>query len=100
MTNMSTIRLTVTSNLKKEIDFLRMMEYPTLTDAEIVKVAVGTAAVKSKRKRAFDYDDSDPSSKELMLQASRSFELEDADGNEEVFWDETRLKPLKLKNYV
>ena len=99
---MSTIRLTVTSDLKKEIDFLRLMEYPTLTDAEIVKVAVGAQAVKSRRKRVFDYDDSDPAPEELMLQAARSFELEDGDGDgdEEVFWDETKLKPLKLKNYV
>ena len=40
MFTMNTIRLTVTADLKKEIDYLRMMEYPTLTDAEIVKVTV------------------------------------------------------------
>ena len=35
----------MTPDLKKEVDFLRLMEYPALTDAEIFKVAVGAQAV-------------------------------------------------------
>jgi len=97
---MNTIRLTVTADLKKEIDYLRMMEYPTLTDAEIVKVTVGAQAVRSRKRTVFKYDDSDPSPKELMLQAAGSFELEDGGVDEEPFWDEAKLKPIKLKNYV
>ncbi len=97
---MSTIRLTVTTDLKKEINFLRMMEYPTLTDAEIVKVAVGAQAVRSRRRTISKYNYSDIGPKELMLQAAKSFELEDGDSDEEPFWDETKLKPIKLKNHV
>lgn len=43
-----------------------------------------------------DYDDSDPTSKELLSQAAKSFEMENNE-DEGVFWDETNLKPLKLK---
>lgn len=98
---MSTIRLTVTSDLEKEINFLRMMEYPTLTDAEIVKVAVGAQAVRSRKatkKAVIDYDDSDPNLKEMFLVAERSFEL--GEEEEEPFWDETKLKPFSLKKHV
>ncbi len=100
---MSTIRLTVTPELKKAIDYLRMLEYPTLTDAEIVKAAVGTKmseAKKAVKKTVIDYDDSDPTSEELMYNAAKSFELEDEGEGEEPFWDETKLKPIKLKHYV
>ena len=92
MFTMNTIRLTVTADLKKEIDYLRMMEYPTLTDAEIVKVTVGAQAVKSRRAK---YDDSNPTVKEMMANTARVWSL-DEEGDEEPFWDESKLKPVKL----
>lgn len=94
---MNTIRLTVTANLKKEIDYLRMMEYPTLTYAEIVKAAVGAQAVKSRKaaKKIIEYDDSDPTMKEMMMNAARVWSL-DEEGDEEPFWDESKLKPVKF----
>ena len=100
MVDMNTIRLTVTTDLKREIDFLRMMEYPTLTDAEIVKVAVGAQAVKSRKavKKVVEYDNSDPSLRETLLVAQRSFDL--GEEEEEPFWDETKLKPFVLKKHV
>ncbi|KKS32438.1 MAG: hypothetical protein UU93_C0007G0043 [Candidatus Amesbacteria bacterium GW2011_GWA2_42_12] len=92
MSIMNTIRLTVTADLKKEIDYLRMMEYPTLTDAEIVKVTVGAQAVKSRRAK---YDDSDPSMKAMKANTARVWGLDEED-EEELFWDESKLKPVKF----
>ena len=92
MFTMNTIRLTVTADLKKEIDYLRQMEYPTLTDAEIVKVTVGAQAVKSRRSK---YNDSDPTVKEMMMNTVRVWGL-DEEGDEEPFWDESELKPVKF----
>lgn len=89
---MSTIRLTVTPELKKAIDYLRMLEYPTLTDAEIVKVAVGTKVAESKKA-------GDLTPEELMKQAEYSFSLDEDDQYEEPFWDESKLKPLNLKDF-
>ncbi len=92
MSIMNTIRLTVTADLKREIDYLRMMEYPTLTDAEIVKVTVGAQAVKSRRAK---YNDSDPSMKAMKANTARVWGL-DEEGGEEPFWDESKLKPVKF----
>ena len=82
----------MTADLKKEIDYLRMMEYPTLTDAEIVKVTVGAQAVKSRRAK---YDDSDPSMKAMKANTARVWGLDEED-EEELFWDESKLKPVKF----
>ena len=95
---MSTIRLTVTPELKKAIDYLRILEYPTLTDAEIVKVTVGDKVARSKR--VFKYDDSDPTPEEMMRVADYVWSLDEGDQDEEPFWDETKLKPLKIKHHV
>lgn len=100
MLNMSTIRLVVNDELRKTLDFLRLFEYPTLTDAELVKVAISREAVRAKRaKKVTSYDDSELGPREILLQAARSFEMED-EGDGEIFWDESQLKPLKLRNYV
>ncbi|MEK7121713.1 MAG: hypothetical protein AAB857_03330 [Patescibacteria group bacterium] len=97
---MSTIRLVVNDELRKTLDFLRVFEYPTLTDAELVKVAISREVIRAKKTReTLDYDDSDLNPKELLFQAAKSFEMED-EGEKEVFWNESNLKPLKLKNYV
>lgn len=87
---MSTVRLTLTPDLKKEIDFLRLMEYPTLTDAEIFKVAVGAQAVKSRKAVA-----SDPTLKEMMINTAKMWSL-DENVVEKPFWDESKLMPVKL----
>jgi len=84
MQHMNSIRLTVTNNLKREIDFLREKEYPTLTDAEIVKLAVGAQAVLSRRKMQ-EYDFSDLSSEEILLQTAKNFEIGSEDKDEEQF---------------
>lgn len=90
MSIMNTVRLTMTPDLKKEIDFLRLMEYPTLTDAEIFKVAVGAQAVKSRRSAA-----NEPTPKEMMINTAKMWGL-DEEGYEEPFWDESKLAPVKL----
>ncbi|MBI5356413.1 hypothetical protein HZB78_02265 [Candidatus Collierbacteria bacterium] len=87
---MSTVRLTLTPDLKKEIDFLRLMEYPTLTDAEIFKVAVGAQAVKSRR-----FAGGEPTIKEMMINTAKVWNLGEEDG-EEPFWDESKLTPVKF----
>lgn len=87
---MSTVRLTLTPDLKKEIDYLRLMEYPTLTDAEIFKVAVGAQAVKSRKAAA-----GDPTLKEMMINTAKMWSL-DENVAEKPFWDETKLTPVKL----
>lgn len=98
---MSTIRLTVTADLKKEINFLRMMEYPTLTDAEIVKVAVGAQAVRSRKavKKVVEYDDSDQNLKEMMRHAEYIFSLDENDQYDQPFWNESKLKPIDPKDF-
>jgi hypothetical protein len=87
---MSTVRLTLTPDLKKEIDFLRLMEYPTLTDAEIFKVAVGAQAVKSRKSFG-----NEPTIKEMMKNTATTWSLGEK-GNEDQFWDESKLRPVKL----
>ena len=99
MLDMSTIRLTVTPELRKTLDWLRVLEYPTLTDAEILKVVVGQTAV-SKRKMAKKVDYSDPTPKELMRHAEYIFGLDEDDQYDEPFWDETKLKPFKPRTHV
>lgn len=87
---MNTVRLTMTPDLKKEIDFLRLIEYPTLTDAEIFKVAVGAQAVRSRRASG-----NEPTLKEMMINTAKMWSL-DEEGGEEPFWDERKLAPVKL----
>lgn len=97
---MNTIRLVLNDELSRTLDFLRLAEYPALSNAEILKVAISREAIRAKRtKKSLSYDDSDPTPKELLFQAAKSFEMED-DGDEEIFWDESNIKPIKLKNYV
>ena len=88
----------MTPDLKKEVDFLRLMEYPALTDAEIFKVAVGAQAVKSRRsagKSDLEDGSDDPTLKEMMINTAKVWSL-DEKGNEEPFWDESKLMPVKL----
>lgn len=87
---MNTVRLTMTPDLKKEIDFLRLIEYPTLTDAEIFKVAVGAQAVRSRR-----VSGNGPTLKEMMINTAKMWGLDEESG-EEPFWDESKLAPVKL----
>lgn len=96
---MNTIRLVLNDELNRTLDFLRLAEYPALSNAEILKVAISREAVRAKRaKKSLAYDDSDILPKEIMYQASKSFDIDNDD--EPVFWDETVVKPLKLKSYV
>jgi hypothetical protein len=96
---MNTVRLALTGEFGRTMDFLQTALFPSLTRAEIIKVSVGQIAVMAKRsKKVFDYDDSDLTPKEIMYQASKSFDIDNDD--EPVFWDETLVKPLKLKSYV
>ena len=97
---MGTIRLVVNNELREVLDFLRLSKYPTLTDAELMKVAISGEMVRAKRTNIKSvYDDSELGLKDLAIQAAKSFEMEN-DGNEQVFWNEKNLKPLNLKNYV
>lgn len=96
---MNTIRLVLNDELSRTLDFLRLAEYPALSNAEILKVAISREAIRAKRtKKSLSYDDSDLSPKEIMYQASKSFDIDNDD--EPVFWDESNIKPIKLKNYV
>ena len=87
----------VNDKLRSVLDFLRTSAYPALTDAELVKVAISREVVRTRKISNYDY--SDPTPQELLFQAAKSFEMED-EGDEGVFWDESKLKPLNLKNYV
>jgi hypothetical protein len=95
---MSTIRLTVTPELRKTLDWLRVFEYPTLTDAEILKATAGQAAVR-RRRATKEVDYSDPTPGELMLQTGYVFTADEEDGDiPEV--DLSKLKPINRKDYV
>ena len=97
---MNTLRLALNPDLKQTLEFLKSVEYPNLTYAEVAKVAIAREATRAKRiMRQLRYDDSGVSPKELLLQAEKSFELED-EGKEGIFWDESKLKPLALKDHV
>lgn len=93
---MSTIRLVINSELRSVLDFLRSSAYPTLTDAELVKVAISREAVRTKKTST--YDDSDPSLKELLFNSAKSWEMEEEEG--EPFWDQKAIKPFKPMNHV
>lgn len=97
---MGTIRLVVNNELREVLDFLRLSTYPTLTDAELVKVAISGEMVRAKRaNKKLVYDDSELGLENLVVQAAKSFEIENGE-NEQIFWNEKNLKPLNLKNYV
>lgn len=102
MSFMSTIRLTVTPELKEQLDLLRYAYYPALSDAEIAKVTIGVQAVRARRpkRKILDLDYSDPTPKELMRHAEYIFSLDEGDQYDEPFWDETKIKPVKIKNHV
>ncbi|MBI5358702.1 hypothetical protein HZB69_03725 [Candidatus Amesbacteria bacterium] len=93
------MRLVLNDELRQALDFMHASEYPTLTYAEMTKVAIGKEAMRIKKsKKILDYDDSDPSPDEIMYQASKSFDIDNDD--EPIFWDETAIKPLNLKKHV
>ena len=96
---MNTVRLALTGEFGKTMDFLQTALFPSLTRAEIIKVSVGQIAVMAKRtKKVLNYDDSDVRPDEIMYQASRSFGIDNDD--EPVFWEESAVKPIKIKRYV
>lgn len=97
---MNTLRLALNPDLKQTLEFLKLTEYPSLTYAEVAKVAIAKEAARAKRSaKQGIYSDVDPSPRELLLQAGKIFESEDDDA-EDVFWDESKLKPLALKSNV
>ncbi len=93
---MSTIRLVVNDELRNSLDFLRLAKYPILTDAELVKVAISHETIRAKKARNNPaYDDTEPTTREMMINTARVWSL-DEDGDEEPFWDESKLKPVKF----
>lgn len=92
---MNTVRLALTGEFGRTMDFLQTALFPSLTRAEIIKVSVGQIAVMAKRsKKVLDYDDSDPSPEEMLKNAAYFWDLGE-DGDEEIFWDESKIKPVK-----
>ena len=93
---MGTVRLVLTGEFGRTMDYLQTALFPSLTRAEIIKVSVGQIAVMAKKsKKIFDYDYSDPTPKEMMLNTAKIWSL-DEDGDEEPFWDVSKLKPVKF----
>lgn len=93
---MNTIRLVINDELRQVLDYMHVSQYPTLTYAEMTKVALSNEAVRIKRaKKISTYNDSDPTPKEMMLNTAKIWSL-DEDGDEEPFWDESKLKPVKF----
>ena len=102
MSIMNTLRLSLTADLKEGLDLLRSTEYPTLTRAEVAKLAIGREVVRSRRKakRVSDLDYSDPTPAELMRHAEYIFSLDEGDQYDQPFWDERKLKPFKPRVHV
>lgn len=98
---MNTLRLALTSDLDKGLELLLSTEYPTLTKAEVAKLAIGREIVRVKRKLTGQvvYDDSNVSSREMALQASRVFGVTKGD-DEPVNYNLKRLKPVSWGDYV
>lgn len=98
---MNTLRLALTDDLDSGLDLLLQAEYPVLTKAEVVKVAIGREIMRVKRKLAGQtvYDDTDVSSPEMLLQASRVFGVTKSD-KEPVNFDPKKLKPVNWNNHV
>lgn len=101
MSIMNTIRLSVTPDLKKELDFVRLVEYPSLTYAEMLKMAFVEKAARTRQKvrRVDELDYSDPTPEEVMRNTAYVWGLDEEDEEEEVFWDESKLKPINPKDF-
>lgn len=87
----------MTPELRETLDWLRVSEYPTLTDAEILKATAGHAAVRKRVTKEMDY--SDPTLEELMRQAEYVFSLDEGD-QEIPEVDVTKLKPFKPRRWT
>jgi len=101
MIAVNTLRLSLTDDLNSGLELLLSAEYPTLTKAEVAKVAIGREVVRVRRKLTGQavYDDSEVTPRELMLQASRVFGVT-KDDSEPVNYDLKKLKPVNWNDHA